>query len=602
MASSAAPIVASGSFNGNGDATIVASPNAAGYGLPASIWTANDAQVESTTGGGTASLTSCYIGDFMRSSPGTRDLTDAKASCPQNGSAPPCHCPSSKDDSTSWLSGHPSGGNRRENLDILDRDSNACVAGNPCPPDIQFFPGAGYSDPTSMSGPMVALDAAGVNNDDSLFEWIFGVDNVVADHDTTGTTLTNCGAGSQNCADYALRETLGATVVSSCAGLNAASSGLYYVTGDCSFSGQIGSATAPAIIVTFGTGDIGSNGVLYGMLFVHRNNIKDATDAACPSGCAFSMNGGTVFGSVVIEGNIKFAGNPVIIYDDVGRVPIRILSRRMPSSRASRAAGSTAALASEVGTMKTFPNIRRNRGFSLLEVLVAVVILSFGLLALASLQFSLMRGSSGHQVHARATALAIRPRTGNMEPVAQLHSTHRRATQGTRDRGRVAATRPIGRRVIFQPRWRPCERVHLQRKGPSDGERHAERDSLTSSSSSMRQPRHRRHADVSRRRRLVENNDVSSAIKLITVAWTDAEGNPQRTWRHGRPRARPLSAAADGALIVASFLEIDHCPPPQDPGDHQAIRPLDYDGDPDRAWGGAAVNSAGGPSYPSSRR
>jgi hypothetical protein len=319
FASSAAPIVASGSFNGNGDATIVASPNAAGYGLPASIWTANDAQVESTTGGGTASLTSCYIGDFMRGSSGQHDLTEAKSVCPQNGSSPPCHCPSSKDDTASWLSGHPSGGARRENSDILDRDNNACVAGNPCPPDIQFFPGAGYSDPTNMSGGMVALDVAGVTNDDSLFEWIFGVDNVVADHDVNGQTLHNCGPSStQDCADYDLREVLGATVLGSCASLNSASTGLFYVTGNCSISGQVGSAGAPAIIVTFGTGDLGSNAVLYGMLFVHKDNIKAATDASCPSGCSYSMNGGTVFGSVVVEGNIKMAGNPVIIYDDVG--------------------------------------------------------------------------------------------------------------------------------------------------------------------------------------------------------------------------------------------------------------------------------------------
>ena len=28
------------------------------------------------------------------------------------------------------------------------------------------------------------------------------------------------------------------------------------------------------------------------------------------------MNGGTVFGSITVEGDIKVAGNPVIIYDD----------------------------------------------------------------------------------------------------------------------------------------------------------------------------------------------------------------------------------------------------------------------------------------------
>jgi hypothetical protein len=157
-----------------------------------------------------------------------------------------------------------------------------------------------------------------VTNDDSLFEWIFGLDDVVADHDVTGQTLHNCGGGSQDCADYALRETLGATVLANCSSLNAASTGLYYITGDCNITAQVGSAGAPAIVVVFGTGDLGSNSVLYGMLFVHKDNIKAATDASCPSGCAFSMNGGTVFGSVVIEGNVKMAGNPVIVYDDVG--------------------------------------------------------------------------------------------------------------------------------------------------------------------------------------------------------------------------------------------------------------------------------------------
>ena len=320
-AAAAVPFIGSGIFDGNGNVTIVTAPNAGGYGLPGSIWTPHDAQVESTTGGGTFSLSSCYIGDFMLGSPGEHDITEAKAICPDNGSSPPCHCPSSKDDKTVWLSGHPTGGDRRENIDVLDRDGNACVTGNPCPPDIQFFPGGGPGTASDPNSAVVPLDVAGVLNDDSLFEWIFGVDYVVADRDaygiTLGTNSTTCSKGG-NCFDYAMMNDVGLDVgthkLNNCNSLNASSSGLYYITGNCDVTATVGSASAPVILVITGTGDVGPNGILYGMLFIHRDNI----DAEKHDGNQFtlSMNGGTVFGSIVVEGDIKVAGNPVVVYDD----------------------------------------------------------------------------------------------------------------------------------------------------------------------------------------------------------------------------------------------------------------------------------------------
>ena len=347
--SSSIPLMASGMISTGGTITIVPNPNAGGYGLPGSVWSANDVQVENSTGGGAASISSCYIEDFMRGD-SKPDLDRAKELCPTSGSNPPCHCPASKADGDYWLSGSAAG-SKRENIDILDRDGNAGAPGSPQPPDIHFFPGAGPSNvtiPTSSpialdkaigSAPNTPLSNASAASDDSPFEWMFGVNYVVADHDITGTTLTNCGAESpptQNCADYALREDLGATVITgNCAAnqFNADSYGLYYVTGDCTINGvTIGSPKAPVIIVVFGDAVLKS-AVLYGMLFVHSNNIATETSS---THYRFSMQDATVFGALAVEGNISLTGNSILVYDDTSinvdpfKLPTKVRFARVP--------------------------------------------------------------------------------------------------------------------------------------------------------------------------------------------------------------------------------------------------------------------------------
>ena len=348
---SSVPLIASGLLSTGGTITIVTNPNAGGYGLPGSLWSPNDVQVENSTGGGTANIASCFIQDFMKGE-ATPTLSRAKDICPQSGSSPPCHCPSAKSEDDFWLSGSASG-TKRENIDVLDRDGNAGAAGSPKPPDIQFFPGAGPSNVSNPLSTPIALDRqvgaapntvlsnASAASDDSLFEWIFGVNYVVADHDINGSTLGNCGPGSppiQNCADYALRNDLGATVIEgNCASdqFSSASYGLYYVTGNCSIDGvTVGSKNAPVIIVVFGEAVL-KNSVLFGMLFVHSDNIGIENAS---SGYRMDMQGATIFGSLVVEGDITMTGNSVIVYDDTAlntdpyKLPSKTRFARVPGS------------------------------------------------------------------------------------------------------------------------------------------------------------------------------------------------------------------------------------------------------------------------------
>ena len=177
------------------------------------------------------------------------------------------------------------------------------------------------------------MDTVGDDTDDSLFEYTFNpATNVVTDNDATGTTLTNCGSGAQNCFDYVMREEFDPTMVSDCSGLNASSSGIIYVTGPCtSLPSVIGSVTDPAIVVIDG-----SDGIAARRPDAVLRHVVPHSDS---QGASLKGSGNaTHVGAVVVEGNVDFSGNLTIVYDDTSvssdphKLPASAKFGRVPGS------------------------------------------------------------------------------------------------------------------------------------------------------------------------------------------------------------------------------------------------------------------------------
>lgn len=288
MPSAAVPLIASGLVKGLGNGQIVAAPNAGGYGVPASIWSPQEVDIGDSSPGcpatsGIGSFLTCHMGEYL----GTTAISSLLTSCAGSGTS--CGCPAMSTTGVDSLSGH-SGSQKRESYDILDRDGG-CGG-----PDVQFFPLEPYDRATDAS-------------DDSLFEYTFNVDYVVSEGSTT--VNANCGvSGTQNCAAYALLEEFGATQLANCSTLNTASTGIFYVTGDCDV-GNFGSPTNSVIVVVDGAVSINGNVNVYGMIFARSNNAANTADRVSGSGNV------KIFGSLLVEGAVNLTGQPHLIYQDV---------------------------------------------------------------------------------------------------------------------------------------------------------------------------------------------------------------------------------------------------------------------------------------------
>ncbi len=337
----AVPLVASGSVDGTGNVEIVTASNGGGTGIPVSIWSSSDADIDKTGGGSAASVSTCQVGEFLKATPEAQLLT----TCATVNNA--CGCPSMSNGATkeivyaknpNMLSGHvPGAANCCENIDILDVDSNKGTS-----PDITFYPAKGMDNvvggaPAGATAAEIATFDASAISDDSLFEWVFGVsgESVSTLAGGTGKTLLTCAVTADNptgnCAIYYLTtdSELNAQEVT-CTQLNAlgaSATGLYYVTDSsaasaCSLPNQVGTPDAPALVVVNDDAAI-NNTLLYGLLFV-RSTEKGITipetNGACAATARACLRGNgqaQVYGSIVVEGKTRITGGLRVVYSNV---------------------------------------------------------------------------------------------------------------------------------------------------------------------------------------------------------------------------------------------------------------------------------------------
>lgn len=252
-----APLIAAGAVLAVGSAEIVPNPNAGGFGVPVSIWSAENAHVSKDDPGSASngSFATCQLGEW---------LTTGTPESVTDGICSDCSCGSLTVGYGKLSAG---GSDKVEGPDILDSDG-------------------GHSEAT----PKVLHD--GGSFPDDLFLYTFATPNEDAvDFLTANATRI---VPPQTCQ-------LGIT-----------SGGLYWWDSDtdCKITAKVGSLSDPVVLVSDGKVELGANAEFYGIIFVRD-------DPTAPVSGDLLKASGTpqVYGSVILQGEGSLQGGAQIIYN-----------------------------------------------------------------------------------------------------------------------------------------------------------------------------------------------------------------------------------------------------------------------------------------------
>ena len=314
------PILASGSVDLTGTLQIVTNPNAAGPGVPVSIWTRKDVTKTGTPN-------TCYADEFFRDGDKFGDAawtgtTTRTLVCDT------CQCSGDKS-----LSFDKSGNQIAEGIDILDIDGNT-AGGNPqqanrdVRPELNEFPcdlfeyifgiktwvdktsPADYFCETRLPQSAYVPDwnpaLAGVSLYPDEAYLYTNAAHIISDG-TAQSTRILAGSGKTVAASY----------------LNASASGIVWCQPGCNVGSNttVGSPDRPVLLVIDGSSRI--QGRVFGLVFLRSSTCTTQPDGSCTispltGGTAvLDMNAGAaVYGGIVVQGAVNKAnGNAAVIYN-----------------------------------------------------------------------------------------------------------------------------------------------------------------------------------------------------------------------------------------------------------------------------------------------
>lgn len=304
------PVVASGSVDVTGGLQIVTNPNAAGAGVPVSVWTRKDLTKTGTPN-------TCYFDEFTRFTKGsvTPTIEDGIVVCDD------CQCDLAPDSSLSYDS---SGNKQDEGIDILDIDSNQGVNFDVVPSEFpcdlfEFVFGVKSWNDTDGDSFCETKLLTQYKNPNTGVATTMGVDEaflfknalrVIPSAETTAANLLN------------------ASQVATSAYLTSAASGLVWCQTGCDIGAnqQVGTPSRPVLLVIDGSARI--QGRVFGLILLRSKAgaltitpaagyVMSATEVQNGGNATLDMNAGaTVYGSVVVQGQIdKANGTAAIVYN-----------------------------------------------------------------------------------------------------------------------------------------------------------------------------------------------------------------------------------------------------------------------------------------------
>ncbi|MEG3191413.1 hypothetical protein [Lysobacter sp. D1-1-M9] len=326
------PLVASGSVDVGGGMQVVTSPDAAGSGVPTSIWSRLDVGANGTPN-------TCYFDNFIRqggSNSGPPGYFDGIAVCDT------CKCPT--DNSLSF----GKGADFCEGMDIVDIESDPLnVAGCPTTANANIrreeFPEDLFAFLFGQSA-WTDVNRGGIAEGDACttaaLDCHFGEERIIlADckypHPTTGAEVT-ASLPADTCYLLNIRNKIhigdGVDDQAQCDALGADSEGVIWVheeaIGDLpGFAGgcdrirglnQFGSPSKPVALVYDGSLTQVNGLVMYGLAFLREPNSSTTLDPATGGSAVLGVNGNmTIYGAAVVQGKVQSGGggSAAIVYN-----------------------------------------------------------------------------------------------------------------------------------------------------------------------------------------------------------------------------------------------------------------------------------------------